>query len=239
MSVIVYIGAIIILFIMLYFFFFKKNHKMTSSVSDAKNEIQIQPGKLNYNTSSSNTSSTNFCYSIWFYIKDWNYSYGDSKILFTRSQANNGNDACPSVVIDRFTNNLVVNTAVYSGTSSDSGTSIHTCKVDNIPVQKWINLTVSVMNRSLDIYLNGKLTRTCILTGVPKTNSNDSLYITPGGGFSGWTSKMLYWPDACNPQKAWNIYKEGYGGGFLNLFERLKIKVTVLENNIEKNSVTL
>jgi hypothetical protein len=71
---------------------------------------------------------------------------------------------------------------------------------------------ISVYGRTLDIYINGKLVRTCVMPGVAVVDSNASLYVTPSGGFSGWTSRLQYFPDSSNPQKAYDIYRKGYGG---------------------------
>ena len=32
----------------------------------------------------SNGSASNFAYSVWFYVNDWNYRYGEQKVLFGR-----------------------------------------------------------------------------------------------------------------------------------------------------------
>lgn len=39
----------------------------------------------------------------------------------------------------------------------------HMCMINNFPLQRWVNLIVSLNNRTMDVYLNGKLVRTCIL----------------------------------------------------------------------------
>ena len=78
----------------------------------------------------------------------------------------------------------------------------HQCVVKNFPLQKWVNLIVSVYGRTLDIYIDGKLVRTCILPGVAKVNAKANIVVTPNGGFNGWTSNFKYWAHASNPQEA-------------------------------------
>jgi hypothetical protein len=91
----------------------------------------------------------------------------------------------------------------------------------------------------LDIYLDGKLVRTCVLPGVSRIDSTAPVFVTPIGGFAGWTSKFQYWADSCNPQKAWNIYKAGYGGGMLgSVFGKYTVQVSVLDGDTEKSSFT-
>ena len=49
-------------------------------------------------------------------------------------------------------------------------------------------------------------------------NSESSVYLTPDGGFSGYTSRFNYWSKPVGPQEAWNIYKKGPCG---NMFSSL------------------
>jgi hypothetical protein len=202
------------------------------------------------------------------YIDDWNYRYGEEKVIFGRMvSGSNPLQPCPSVILGALENNIIVSLTVFpgldsiplattssgttsvttsgttSGTSSSTSTSstiTHRCAVANIPIQKWVNLLVSVYGRSMDIYIDGKLVRTCVLPGVAKIDSNAPVYITPNGGFSGWTSKFQYWGDSCNPQTAWNIYDAGYGASMLsNLFGNYTVKVSLMEGNNEDSSFSI
>lgn len=214
----------------------------------------------NLSTTSSGVKSSNFTYSVWFYIDDWNYNYGQSKVLFGRvstaatttsssasttasttglgtySLSQYGSNPCPLVTFGAIENNLSVALTVYSESSTtyssddsvdpSSSAIIHTCSVPNVPIQAWCNLLISVYGRTLDIYLDGKLVNTCVLPGTAKINSDANVYITPVGGFAGWTSKFKYYPNATDPQTAWNIYQEGYGASFLNNLFGSSFKVT-------------
>jgi len=190
-------------------------------------------------------NSSNFTYSIWFYIEDWNYKYGEAKVLFGRMSettssktkgANTfGNDPCPLVVLGETENNLDVSITCYPGSTPNNLGNIHTCQVTNVPIQKWVNLLISTYGRTLDVYLDGKLVKTCVMPGIAKINSDANLYVTPLGGFYGWTSKFQYFPTPTDPQTAWNIYKAGYGDSWLsNLFGKYRVKVSFMNNGKEK-----
>ena len=134
--------------------------------------------------------------------------------------------------------------AVYPGIDEqpEDGTNfiIHNCPVANVPIQRWCNLFVSVYGRTLDLYLDGKLVRTCVLPGVAKIDANAPVYVTPNGGFSGWTSRFQYWPDSSDPQRAWNIYKAGYGGSLLGgLFGKYTVKISLMEGDTEDSTWTI
>ena len=206
-------------------------------------------------TNGTNVPSSNFAYSIWFYINDWNYRYGENKVIFGRmgaasSQGNgsisgvNGLDPCPAVVLGAVENNVSISLGCYPGvnqqpTTPGGNTVIHTCSVANVPIQKWVNLLVSVYGRSMDIYIDGKLVRTCLLPGVANVNNNSNVYVTPAGGFNGWTSNFQYFPNSINPQDAWNIYTKGYGNTWGSLFGTYKLQVALVENGETKGSISI
>jgi len=206
-------------------------------------------------TNGTNVPSSNFAYSIWFYINDWNYRYGENKVIFGRmgaasSQGNgsisgvNGLDPCPAVVLGAVENNVSISLGCYPGvnqqpTTPGGNTVIHTCSVANVPIQKWVNLLVSVYGRSMDIYIDGKLVRTCLLPGVANVNNNSNVYVTPAGGFNGWTSNFQYFPNSINPQDAWNIYTKGYGNKWGSLFGTYKLQVALVENGETQGSISI
>ena len=181
-----------------------------------------------------NSNSSNFTYSIWFYIDDWNYNYGKPKVIFGRM----------TTALGPILNNIIVSLAVYPGqdTMPEDGSNfiVHSCAVANIPIQKWVNLFISVYGRTLDIYIDGKLVRTCVLPGTAVIDSTAPVYITPYGGFSGWTSNFQYWSESSDPQKAWNTYKKGYGSSSLGgIFGKYTIKISLMEGDTEDQSVSI
>ena len=204
---------------------------------------KIEPSSLAPSYNSGNTS--NFSYSIWFFIDDWNYRYGEPKVIFGRMTTGDGKkEPCPSVALGPIQNNVIVSLAVYPGLDEvpDDGSNfiVHNCPISNVPIQRWCNLLVSVYGRTLDIYLDGKLVRTCVLPGVAKIDSSAPVYVTPMGGFSGWTSRFQYWPDSSDPQKAFNVYKSGYGGSLLgNIFGKYTVKVSLMQGDSENSSITI
>ena len=223
--------------------------------------------------SDTGSTTTNFAYGIWFYIDDWNYKYGEPKILFARSgkeapasSSTSDSDTtdigigistsastststmegppepCPAVIFAPVENNLTVKLTCFNNMSGsgDEDTVIHNCAVPNIALQKWTHLLVSVYGRSMDVYIDGKLVKTCMLPGVPKVSASLPVIVTPMGGFSGWTSGFQYWNDSINPQQAWDTYKKGYGENFLSsIFSKYSIKLSVMDGDVETNSMTL
>ena len=77
-----------------------------------------------------------------------------------------------------------------------------------LPLQKWVNVIVSVYNQVVDIYVDGLLTSSCILKTFPAI-STDDVSLTPDGGFSGYISRVKFLNSAMTVQKAKDIYNDG------------------------------
>ena len=246
---IIFIIIILILLYVLARYFLSNKNTLTTSVTSGKSQQQISANNLASN--SSGVNSSNFTYSIWFYIDDWNYMYNQPKVLFGRMGAPTssvpsapingvtGSNPCPLVTFGAINNNLSIAltcSGVDVNNPSPTNTTIHTCNISNVPIQAWTNLLISVYGRTLDVYLDGKLVNTCLLPGVAMIDNSADVYVSPNGGFSGWTTKFQYYPNATNPQKAWDIYRQGYGGSF---FSNYGIKISFLENGSETNSFTV
>ena len=247
-NVLLFVIIVVLLFIVVSYI--SKDVSTLSGLTSGKTMQKIEATGLDSSSSSGNTS--NFTYSIWFYIDDWNYRYGEEKFVFGRMitgspGSNSKLEPCPSVVLGALENNIIVSLSVFPGqdtvptTDTSTNSIIHRCSVANVPIQTWVNLLVSVYGRSMDIYIDGKLVRTCVLPGVGKIDANAPVYITPNGGFSGWTSKFQYWADSCDPQKAWNIYEDGYGGSSMlsSLFGKYTVKVALMEDGAESSSFSV
>ena len=77
-----------------------------------------------------------------------------------------------------------------------------------IPLQKWVNVIVSVYNQIIDIYIDGQLSSSCVLKGFPAI-STDAVNITPDGGFSGKITRVLFTNTAMTISRAKQIYYSG------------------------------
>jgi len=64
--------------------------------------------------------------------------------------------------------------------------------VNNIPLNKWINVVIICKNTLLDVYLNGYIANSTKLNSVPKQNYGD-VNIACNGGFPGYISGLTYY----------------------------------------------
>ena len=83
------------------------------------------------------------------------------------------------------------------------------CDLVNIPVQRWVHVAMVLVNKTLDVYLNGKLSRSCTLDDVPRLNKGD-IYINLDGGFNGELSDLLYTNQAMSAKDIYSLYLSGY-----------------------------
>jgi hypothetical protein len=250
LSIVITIVVIVLLFMLLKYLF--TDPYTLQGIQDGKTTSTINASSLASN--GTDVPSSNFAYSIWFYVNDWNYRYGEPKVIFGRMGAKsgtgqgsikgiNGLDPCPAVVLGAAQNNLSVSLGCYPGvdqqpTTPGGNTVVHTCSIANVPIQKWVNLVLSVYGRTMDLYIDGKLVRTCLLPGVASVNNNANIYVTPAGGFQGWTSKFQYYPNSLNPQEVWNIYTKGYSD-WSSMFNEYQVQISLVENGTTQSSITI
>jgi hypothetical protein len=239
MNVLLLIVTVVIIYLVFNYFTNAKSVKL-SGVKSGTQLTTVKASQL-----PSNKSSNNYAYSIWFYVNNWKYRLADKKILLNRTSNTLDGESNPLITLAAYENNININVSTYS-LSSDKYSNPndrdinHECTIRNFPLQKWVNLIVSLNSRTLDVYLDGKLIRTCLLPGVAKIDPAADIHITPNGGFSGQTSNLQYFAHPLNPQEAYNIYKDGYASfGFGNIFEKYKIKISYLVDNNEKGSLVI
>lgn len=159
----------------------------------------------------------------WMFIKDWNYGYGKDKSVLTRPDPTNGSVMNPSVTLHPTDNSLKVSVSLFpsgdgasktepapataSGSSTDD---VYVCEVPNLPLQTWFSVGVTVFGRNLDVYIDGKLVKSCFLPGVPKPATGD-IQLSPGGGFSGYLCDFYHYARMLTPGDAMTFFSAGTG----------------------------
>lgn len=159
---------------------------------------------------------------FWAYIQDWNYKFGETKPVIVRQASG---DVNPSITLAPNDNSLQVTISLFPTSGGASGSSspapsnndgsstdgTFTCTISDVPLQSWFCVSVSLDGRALDLYLNGKMVRSCVLPGVPKPVLGD-LEIMPGGGFSGKVIDVYHYSRALSPSDAAAFYAKGTNG---------------------------
>lgn len=149
-----------------------------------------------------------FTYSFWMYIANWNYRFGDWKNVLLKG---NNNTRAPGIWLYPKTNSLHCRISTYPDLNEG-------CDIRNIPLQKWVHVVYILNNRTVDIYIDGKLERSCVLRGVPILN-NQNLRVADDGGFWGQLAKMQYFTRTITPYEVSEIYSKGpYISGRFRIF---------------------
>ena len=257
------IGVVIVVIILyLIWSYFFTSIKVLMSFQNA-NTLNCISGK-----EVSQSGLNNYSFSTWVYISDWNGNYGSCKniISIKGQQLVGGTPTLFQLYLDPTRNDLHIyvkdksasssssfaeSEDVLSSSSSSSSnctSTKSTCSVTNFPVQSWVNISISVYNRAVDVYIDGKLVKTCSLSNVAESIGEGSTIYIGGGsgggsncggvtdlvGFTGYIASVLYNPDIISPQDAWNTYARGYSNsplGLNNLFQRYKLEFAFLKDN--------
>lgn len=146
------------------------------------------------------TDGMSFSYSLWIYVADWNYRFGEWKNIFV-NRNNMGDTRSPGLWLYPKTNSLHARISTHADANEG-------CDVRNIPLQKWVNIVYVLNNRTVDIYIDGKLERSCVLKGVPILGRG-RVRFAEEGGFYGQISKMQYFSRSLKPYEVGQIYSEG------------------------------
>lgn len=217
--------VIIIVYFLITWIFSDKSRTYLLTMHNAKTQTSVSASNIvnNYNS--------DYTYSFWVFVSNWNYKLGEIKNILTRGDF-------LSVDFDSTINNLTVSLATMSDSKT---TSKLNCNLTNIPLQTWANIIVSLNDRALDIYLDGKLVKTCVASGIPTQRAGAPLEVCKGGGYDGYLSNLSYYSRAINPREAYAIYKDGPGGGswFSNIINKYRIKIAFMEDNKEVNSLEI
>jgi len=154
---------------------------------------------------------------FWMYIKDWDYKFGREKSIVKRVGANTSTIVNPHVSLHPTDNSLNVSVSYYgqntstatAATGSTNATGdVYTCTVENVPLQAWFSVSVTVFDRNMDIYINGRLVKSCVVPGVPKPATGD-IILNDNGGFSGSVCNLRTFTGMLSPSDAQSFFAAG------------------------------
>jgi hypothetical protein len=148
-----------------------------------------------------------FTWSVWIFINNLQYLEGQYKHVFYKGNNNlesnglNFPNNAPGLYIAPNTNALVVMMNTFNDINEET-------VIPDIPLNKWVNVIIRCQNNKLDIYVNGTITRSVQLMGVPKQNYGD-VYVAANGGFNGYISNLWYYNYALGTSEIANISSKG------------------------------
>ena len=102
--------------------------------------------------------------------------------------------------------------AVFNILQTDSGLldSSPLCDLPEIELQRWVNITIAVNGKTVDVYMDGRLARSCVLPSFYKVDAGGySAYLLAYGGFGGQISTTTMYDVALNPEQVYKNYMAG------------------------------
>ena len=183
---------------------------LLNGMADATMQLQITQDPVSTNSipvirSSNEILGMEFTWSVWIFIKPtladkdnivskhvFSKGAGSKKIDCTT--ADNFSNNAPGVYLTNInTLNVLMDTVEKPACSviDDTSKIKPTISIGNMPINKWFNVVIRLTNNTLDVYINGRLTKRVNLTAVPNQNYDD-VFICNGGGFGGYISDLKY-----------------------------------------------
>jgi hypothetical protein len=95
------------------------------------------------------------------------------------------------------------------------------CDIPSIDLQKWIQVTITLNTKICDVYIDGKLARSCILPSFFRVSPSYSLRLCDRKGFGGYVANASAYNYALNPEQIWKLYMSGPGPQY-SLLDYLK-----------------
>lgn len=172
--------------------------------------------------------------STWLYIQNWNYRLGfnkhilsiggnnfdtiriflapDKNNLKVRVHTREAGQVTEQAVGDSLTKASAADFFGKMQTGADmiEGSGASKCDLSDIDLQRWINVTVSLNGRSCDVYLDGKLARSCVLPSFYKVDSAGyQVTLLNNGGFGGLIANTALYNSALSPDDVYRNYMQG------------------------------
>jgi hypothetical protein len=143
---------------------------------------------------------------FWMYIEDWDYNFSKEKTVVKRVGTGTDTNVSPFITLHPTDNSLQVKIAIYptgtgTGTASSTG-DVFPCVVENVPLQRWFAVSVTVFQRNVDIYIDGRLVKSCVLPGVPRPVLGDVHIGDDAVGFSGSVCNLKSYTGMLGPTDA-------------------------------------
>tara|TARA_B110000879_G_scaffold209588_1_gene297694 strand:- start:86 stop:892 length:807 start_codon:yes stop_codon:yes gene_type:complete len=156
---------------------------------DAKTRMVILQDPTKYGAitlprSENEYAGLEFAYMLWIHIDDWSKNENKMKHILHKGNSSGEPLQSPGIWLDKTKNTLVINMNTFENVRE-------TIEVDNIPLNKWVHVTVAARQRNLDVFINGNLIKRLKLKSLPKQNYGD-IYLNAFGGFGGFLSNVRY-----------------------------------------------
>ena len=199
--------------IIIWYFNPSNSPHLINGMVDAKQMLVIpqdptMTGAIPINRSVDGPAGIEFTWSTWIYINDLQYLSGKYRHIFHK-----GNDTIDATTGLNFPNNapglyLSPNTNELTVIMNTFDVINEEITIPDIPINKWVNVIIRCKNTTLDVYINGVITKSMQLLSVPKQNYGD-VFVAMNGGFDGYISNLWYYNYALGTSAIQKLVKNG------------------------------
>lgn len=159
-----------------------------------------------------------FTLSFWYYVEGWKYKYNETKTLL------NWDDGKLMVEFRPKDNSMVITMKDLDGNDRE-------CVVEDIKLQKWNYVSLTLWNRSLDVIVDDKYSQSCAQDNSPDYSNSPTMNILGDDGFNGKISNLYFYNYARKFEESIDLYNKGpfYKSLLLELAAKIQgsIKVSV------------
>lgn len=220
MDIVTIFLGILLVIIIFYFTFNSGEQELSKKLDLGKQQTDISGKSLDLPT------SAKYSYEMWLYIYQFE-STGDKYII-----SRNGG-AGKNIGIKIASGQPKLKLEYLNGTGKQE-----IVITDNLPLQSWVHLIVSVDSSFVDVYMNGKLVK----------SFQDSTLQAPPGDTAGieygdakcYLAKLTRYTKPTDPQTAWTKYMAGNGENpFAKMMASFGLTMTLQKNNQDYSKITL
>jgi hypothetical protein len=164
---------------------------------------------------------SDYALQFWMFVQDWDYRFGKEKEVLMRTDAKDASIVSPRITLHPTDNTLNVYLTTYTSGSTNVGTAqagaangsssngtMFVCAVENIPLQTWFSVSVTVFQRNMDVFINGNLVKSSVIPAVPRP-ATGNLLVGANGGFAGYVCNVHGKGSQLMPSEARSFYGAG------------------------------
>ena len=240
----IFISVILIVFVVCMYYLYKwlnkggdiKDYILYTSVNSG---LPGAPSATTTPTKPSVYNSTNvpglysggeFSISTWIYVTNWSGTIGNKPFLFVSGGPSAQYQTLAlylgqhinklGVRVTYDTNSPVTREKMNPGASTSGpgtpymDTDFKSCDIEQVPLQKWVNITVVLSGTTVDVYIDGKLLRSCVLPSIflvdtAGTNASPTVVLGDPDGFTGLIGQTRAANFAYSPDIVYKYYQSG------------------------------
>jgi len=221
------VGFIVLYYAYQYFF---GTAGLTGSVIES-GKITANQGLKTYTNQAKMYEGGEYSVNLWMYVSGWSYLQGTRKhvveiggskfssLLLALGSYKNSlsvrvdtTDASGNPVATTGGLTTADKNQFFTPLTSDTSdlTTSTQCDIDTIDLQRWVQVTVVLNGNICDVFMDGKLVRSCVLPSYYKVDQSSQLVkVVDRGGFDGYVSNISTYNYALNPTTIYNMYMSG------------------------------